>query len=63
MLEQRLTPTQVAERREATAQIRHSTEMEGGSSSDATRELQDRWARGEINADELVQLTKDLHLL
>lgn len=63
MLKQKLTSAQVVERRQATERIRHSTEMEGGRSSDAAREIQDRWDRGEINADELVQLTKELHQL
>ncbi|MDJ0315769.1 antitoxin VbhA family protein [Arthrobacter antibioticus] len=45
------------------ADIRHSTEMEGGRSSDQARAVQDRWARGEIDADEMVELTKELRQL
>ncbi|MHA7304229.1 antitoxin VbhA family protein [Arthrobacter sp. TMN-49] len=63
MMKQKLTPAQVVERQSALADIRHSTEMEGGRSSDQARALQGRWARGEIDADEMVELTKEIHQL
>ncbi|WP_446719776.1 antitoxin VbhA family protein [Isoptericola sp. F-RaC21] len=43
------------------ARVRHSTELEGGRSSDAARALQDAYARGEIDGDELVRRTRALH--
>ena len=63
MLKQKLTSAQVVERRQATERIRHSTEMEGGRSSDEVREIQDRWVRGEITIEEMGLLTRALYNL
>ncbi|WP_156911384.1 MULTISPECIES: antitoxin VbhA family protein [Arsenicicoccus] len=41
--------------------IRHSTEMEGGRTSDVARAEQDRYVRGEITGDELIALIKARH--
>lgn len=43
----------------AVEQARHSSEMEGGRTSEEVRALQDRYVRGEVSADELVALTKE----
>lgn len=56
-----LTQQQIEDRRWRIEQIRHSTELEGGRSNDAARAIQDRWVQGEIDEDELVQLTLELH--
>lgn len=56
-----LTPEEIEERRWHVRQIRHSTELEGGRSNDAARAIQDRWVRGEIDDDEWVWLTQELH--
>ncbi len=45
----------------AVAQARHSTEMEGGRSSDEVRAVQDRYVRGEITSDELIAWVKAHH--
>lgn len=47
----------VDERYVRVEQVRHSTEMDGGRTSDQVRAMQDRRVRGEISGDELVQLT------
>ncbi len=44
------------------SRARHSTEMEGGRTSDAVRAVQDRWARGEITADEVGTLSAEISL-
>ena len=41
--------------------VRHSTEMEGGRTSDVARAEQDRFIRGEITSSELVELIKARH--
>jgi uncharacterized membrane protein len=61
MCKDKTTTLKFVERQKVLADVRHSSEMEGGRSSEAARELQERWARGKITADELVTLTKDLH--
>ena len=48
-----ITKAEQAERAEAVRQIRHSTEMEGGRSSDEDRVDQDAYVRGEITLEEL----------
>ncbi len=48
-----ITAGEQARRVEAVRQIRHSTEMEGGRSSDEARADQDAYVRGEIGIDEL----------
>jgi len=48
-----ITKAEQAERTEALRQIRHSTEMEGGPSSDEDRADQDAYVRGEITLEEL----------
>lgn len=49
-----VSPEEQARRAAHVAQVRHSTEMEGGRSNDEARADQDAWVRGEISADELV---------
>jgi uncharacterized membrane protein len=61
MFKIKTTKIEVVERQKVLAGIRHSSEVEGGRSSEAARKLQERWARGEITAKELVEQTKDLH--
>ena len=56
-----LDPEELEERRWSVAQVRHSSEMEGGGSGPEARALQDRWAKGEISGDDLVRLTRELH--
>ncbi len=53
-----ITKAEQAERAEAIRQIRHSTEMEGGQSSDAARADQDAYVRGELAVEELVKRAK-----
>jgi Antitoxin VbhA len=53
-----ITAAEQARRLEAVRQIRHSTQMEGGRSSDEARADQDAYARGEISSDELIARTK-----
>lgn len=56
-----LTQRQIEERRWQMRQIRHSTELEGGRTSDAARAIQDRWVEGAISDDDLMRLTAELH--
>lgn len=49
-----LSPEEQGRRATHVAQVRHSTEMEGGRNSEEARADQDAWVRGEISADELV---------
>lgn len=49
------------ERAAAVAEARHSTEMEGGRSGPAARELQDRYVNGEFDVDELGRRTRVLY--
>ncbi len=53
-----ITPQERARRSEDAARIRHSSEMEGGGTDAATRALQDRYVRGEITGDELIDFTR-----
>jgi len=53
-----ITKSEQARRAEAVRQIRHSTAMEGGQSSDEARVDQDAYVRGEITIDELVEHAK-----
>ena len=46
-----------ARRADDAARIRHSTELEGGRTSDVARAIQDKYVRGEIDAEELVRQT------
>ena len=46
-----------AQRAEDAQRIRHSTELEGGRTSDAARAIQDKYVRGEIDAEELMRQT------
>jgi len=55
-----LTPEQQT-RADTMASIRHSSELDGGRSSDAARAIQDLWIAGEIDTDELVRRTRALH--
>lgn len=53
-----ITAAERARRAEAVRQIRHSSEMEGGRSSDEARADQDAYVRGEISIDELIARAK-----
>jgi hypothetical protein len=53
-----ITAAEQARRLEAVRQIRHSSELEGGRSSDEARDDQDAYVRGEISIDELIARTK-----
>lgn len=57
-MSQQISAAEQARRQEALRQIRHSTEMEGGRTSDAERAEQDRWARGEITIEEGIAAAK-----
>lgn len=46
-----------ARRADDAARIRHSTELEGGRTSEAARAIQDQYVRGEIDAQELMRRT------
>jgi|BarGraIncu00222A_1022003.scaffolds.fasta_scaffold125479_1 Antitoxin VbhA len=56
-----MTAAEQARRLEAVRHIRHSTEMEGGWSSDEARADQDVYVCGEISIDELIVCTKARH--
>jgi hypothetical protein len=56
------TPDQAA-RAATIASVRHSSELEGGRSSDAARAIQDLWIAGEIDTDELGRRTRALYNL
>lgn len=45
----------------AVAFARHSTELEGRTSSEAARTIQAAYIAGELDEDELVERTKALH--
>ncbi len=49
---QTITPAEAVRRRLVVDESRHSTELEGGRSSDEARAIQDRWADGEISLEE-----------
>lgn len=53
-----ITQAEQTKRAEAVRQARHSTEMEGGRSSDEARVDQDAYVRGEITIDELIERAK-----
>jgi len=53
-----ITAAERARRRRAVDQARHSTEMEGGRSSDANRDAQEAYVRGEIEIDQLIELSQ-----
>lgn len=56
-----ITAAEQKRRAEAAKRIRHSTEMEGGRSSEAARADQDAYVRGEITIEELIAHTKARH--
>jgi len=56
-----ITPAEAARRRAIVEGIRHSTDLEGGRSSDQVHAVQDGWARGEITLDELDAMVLELH--
>ncbi len=56
-----LSPEERAERHQILFEIRASSALEGGRSSDEAHALQDRWADGEITLDELHELIDELH--
>ena len=51
-----ITQAEAARRRRAVDKARHSSEMEGGRSSEAHRAAQEAYVRGEIEIDELIEL-------
>lgn len=53
-----ITAVEQTRRRRAVDKARHSTEMEGSRSSDANREAQEAYVRGEIDVDELIELSQ-----
>lgn len=53
-----ITKEEQQRRAEAAREIRHSTELEGGRSSDEARADQDAYVRGEISIDELIARAK-----
>ena len=53
-----ITAVEQARRRRAVDKARHSTEMEGSRSSCANREAQEAYVRGEIEVDELIELSR-----
>jgi hypothetical protein len=56
-----ITAAEQARRLEAVRQVRQSTEMEGGRSSDEARVDQDAYVRGQISIDELIARTTARH--
>ena len=56
-----VSPAEVARRRAILDDVRHSTDLEGGRSSDEVHAAQDRWAAGEITYDELGAIVLELH--
>jgi hypothetical protein len=48
-------------RRQVVDETRASTALEGGSSTNAMRQLQEQWVDGRITADELVAGARRLH--
>jgi uncharacterized membrane protein len=63
MFKIKTTTLEFVERQKVLADVRHSSEVEGGRSSEAARDLQESWARGEITVKELVEQTKALFRL
>lgn len=53
-----ITREEQQRRAEAAREIRHSTELEGGRTSDEARADQDAYVRGEISIDELIARAK-----
>ncbi|QFG69715.1 hypothetical protein [Ornithinimicrobium pratense] len=51
----RITAEERERRRRAVDNARHSTEMEGGRSSENMREAQEAYVRGEIDLDDLIE--------
>jgi hypothetical protein len=56
-----ISSAEVARRRAILDDVRHSTALEGGRSSDEVHAAQDRWAAGEITYDELGAIVLRLH--
>lgn len=54
-----ITPEEQARRRADIDYARHSTEMEGGQSSSAAREVQEAYVRGELTLEEYVRRATD----
>jgi len=53
-----ITEAEAARRRRAVDKARHSSEMEGGRSSEEHRAAQEAYVRGEIEIDQLIELSK-----
>ena len=54
-----ITPEEQAERRRSVDRARHSTEMEGGQSSPAARDVQEAYVRGDLTLDEYLRRATD----
>ncbi|MEO5536033.1 MAG: antitoxin VbhA family protein [Pseudolysinimonas sp.] len=52
-----VTGADVARRQAIVDEARHSSELEGGRSTDDVRALQDSWAAGEITLEQLLEGT------
>lgn len=50
-----ITAEEVARRRRAVDNARHSTEMEGGRSSESMREAEEAYVRGELDLQDLIE--------
>lgn len=53
-----ITEAEAARRRRAVDKARHSSELEGGRSSAAQRDAQEAYVRGEIEIDQLIELSQ-----
>lgn len=54
-----ITSEEQARRRRSVDRARHSTEMEGGQSSPAARELPEAYVRGDLTLEEYVERATD----
>ncbi len=57
----RISDAETSQRIAAVDSVRHSTELEHGRSTDAARALQDAFAAGDLDLEELGKRTKALH--
>lgn len=53
-----ITAEEQARRRRAVDSARHSIEMEGGRLSERIREAQEAYVRGELDIDDLIELSQ-----
>ncbi|WP_425565018.1 antitoxin VbhA family protein [Pseudolysinimonas kribbensis] len=57
-----LEPSEWARRRRIVTEIRDSTRLAGGRSSDEAHRIQDRWVEGEITREEMGELIRSIDL-